>query len=500
MGFYDTDTRGAYIQASIDARRVETGDMDEVDFKETYGQSTHAWKLKHSTGYMEEQKKVATNTPGARITLPEENFFSSIYNGNPNMAYTRPNQTTAATIAGTESFNNEVIEAVLPIPFLETGQVAKVAKKAESLFTKGVRSSASEAVTTVKNTPVAKLTDVPKINKGPISAPEDIPQTSIDWGKWNSSIPHNKELMKEYINIEKMTKDAGDWMKNADGTPFKGTPEQFVQQRSSNFREAFPEGHEEVYRGGANIGLADKHDAAVFTANKDLAKTYSGNSFIDNTPENMGEHGLFTLAHPKSSNSLTFDAMEAPWTSIPLKGASREKTFIKQRLEFQKKQLIKQQKWQDDAVWNAEGKFWQLPDDESVKMSDFLYRKGTKDARDRIERTERVLNNFDNLISDPDKYKKMADDLGDVTITDDIANYAERKNLDYIKINNIEDGGFGDVSMVNHKKGNFLKSLIGNNGMFNMNDPNVFKAITGVTLSGLAGKGLYNYATKEKAL
>ena len=140
MGFYDTDARGAYIQASIDARKVETGEMDEVDFKETYGKSTHAWKLKHSSGYAEQQKKVADNTPGARITLPEENLNSSIYTGNPNMAYARPNQTTAATIAGTESFNNEVIEAVLPIPFLETGQLAKGYKAAKGLFNKGINS------------------------------------------------------------------------------------------------------------------------------------------------------------------------------------------------------------------------------------------------------------------------------------------------------------------------------------------------------------------------
>jgi len=134
------ELRQAVYDESIDARKVETGDLDEVDFKEKYGQSTHAWKLNNAAGYFEEQKKKAANTPGARITLPEENFFSSIYNGNPNMAYTRPNQTTAATIAGTESFNNELIESVLPMPILETGQAVKAYKKAKGIFGKSMGS------------------------------------------------------------------------------------------------------------------------------------------------------------------------------------------------------------------------------------------------------------------------------------------------------------------------------------------------------------------------
>jgi len=45
--------------------------------------------------------------------------------------------------------------------------------------------------------------------------------------------------MKEYNSIEETTKANGTWMKNPDGTDFPGTPEQFVQQNSSNFKKAF---------------------------------------------------------------------------------------------------------------------------------------------------------------------------------------------------------------------------------------------------------------------
>ena len=63
--------------------------------------------------------------------------------------------------------------------------------------------------------------------------------SEIDWAKWNPEIPKNKKLMEEYINIENSTKANDVWMKNPDGSEFKGTPEQFVQQQSQNFKKAF---------------------------------------------------------------------------------------------------------------------------------------------------------------------------------------------------------------------------------------------------------------------
>ena len=64
--------------------------------------------------------------------------------------------------------------------------------------------------------------------------------SKIDWGKWNKEIPNNKALMEEYNSIEKLGKANGTWMKNPDGSMFRGTPEQWVQVRSSNYKKAFP--------------------------------------------------------------------------------------------------------------------------------------------------------------------------------------------------------------------------------------------------------------------
>jgi len=74
------------------------------------------------------------------------------------------------------------------------------------------------------------------------------------WGKFNESIPDNKILREEYADIEQMTKANNTWMKNPDGSAFKGTPEQFVQQQSENFKRAFPPEYFERMLHGSKSG------------------------------------------------------------------------------------------------------------------------------------------------------------------------------------------------------------------------------------------------------
>ncbi len=80
---------------------------------------------------------------------------------------------------------------------------------------------------------------LPKAQFGAQLASQLIKQTP-KWGAFNKSIPKNKILMQEYRFIEETTKANKTWMKNADGTDFMGTPEQFVQSKSSNFQKAYP--------------------------------------------------------------------------------------------------------------------------------------------------------------------------------------------------------------------------------------------------------------------
>jgi len=67
-------------------------------------------------------------------------------------------------------------------------------------------------------------------------------ESSIDWKKWNKSIPENKALIKEYNTIEKSSKADGSWMKNPDGSEFTGPEEFFIQSRSKNFKKWYTKG------------------------------------------------------------------------------------------------------------------------------------------------------------------------------------------------------------------------------------------------------------------
>jgi hypothetical protein len=87
--------------------------------------------------------------------------------------------------------------------------------------------------------------------------------SEIDWSKWNPETPNYPELITEYNGIEELTKKTGTWMKNPDGSPYQGTPEQFIQEQSSHFRKAYPEGYNEVFR-----GVTDLNSFKDFTLSK----------------------------------------------------------------------------------------------------------------------------------------------------------------------------------------------------------------------------------------
>ena len=71
-------------------------------------------------------------------------------------------------------------------------------------------------------------------------------------------------------------------------------------------------------------------------------------------------------------------------------------------------------------------------------------------------------------------------DLANVTraATDDIATWLELNNKPSVKIKNVFDGVDAKyVDIINHKPGNYLKSMFGNNGMFDMTNPNIYKTL-----------------------
>ena len=65
-------------------------------------------------------------------------------------------------------------------------------------------------------------------------------KSEIDWENWvkyKEDFHNNPEVIKHLNDIEEVSKANGTWMKNPDGSPFKGTPEQFVVQQSDNFKK-----------------------------------------------------------------------------------------------------------------------------------------------------------------------------------------------------------------------------------------------------------------------
>ena len=94
------------------------------------------------------------------------------------------------------------------------------------------------------------------------------PKSEINWAAWNSKTAKQKDLMNAYAEIERGTKAKGNWMKNADGTPFQGTPEQFVQQKSSWFKKSFPDYYGETLTTRSPYKF-DKFDESKFGATDD---------------------------------------------------------------------------------------------------------------------------------------------------------------------------------------------------------------------------------------
>jgi len=310
---------------------------------------------------------------------------------------------------------------------------------------------------------LTKVDDVTSLNKvdDVLSLPTVNNKVSeINWGNWNKEIPKNKTLMQEYNTIEEASKANGTWMKNADGTPFNGTPEQFVQQQSQNFKNAYPEGTTTTYRGDATHTptLTNKNSVgnSVFTGEENLAQHYTGNTDYYNSNIFSTENKIipkdqwdsYSEAMKNSTLSKYGDNLKiVDNASDPgLTPAGMHKLYVKNS----DNQVIIDAK-------NAEWHSVENPFSENIRIDKQLGER-TKD------------------------YAKQ----GDYVNTDQIARVLEEQGIDKAIINNIEDGKLGNILINNQKPGNYLKSMMGNNGMFDLTNPNIYKAI----IPAVGGAGL----------
>ncbi len=310
-----------------------------------------------------------------------------------------------------------------------------------------------------------------------------IGKTPLNWGNVNESILDNKILLQEYKLIEEATKANGTWMKNADGSAFTGPPELFIQTKSSNFLDAYPDGYQTVWRGmeGPSSNLLNNVPVSVvdgdgskmitgtgvFTGNEDLAKRYIG--INENSP-------LYQLAMRNSNNSIEIPGLGSDWLNITNPYMKKKESLIRE-LELNKKGL------ENARLAKAHGN--------TQYTDDFFY-----NSERRINELANVILNYDFIKTDP-KYSELAkwwDNpatrvggayseevnklLGkterDIS-TDDLGIYLQQTGLDNIRIPNITDGGRGDVFINNQVPGNYLKSLTENDGMFDLTKPSQFE-------------------------
>ena len=163
-------------------------------------------------------------------------------------------------------------------------------------------------------------------------------KSEIDWDKWNPETSKYPELINEYNTIEESTKKADIWMKNPDGSTFKGTPEQFIQQQSSYFKKAFgdsklvnPDGSPAFQYHGGKKG----YEQFLTPQDKGYIKrdSYTGDQGIYFTPS-KSRGKSYAKNTPKDDRELyqTYVNMENPYTG-KIKGTFRKDQITNEQYE-----------------------------------------------------------------------------------------------------------------------------------------------------------------------
>lgn len=301
--------------------------------------------------------------------------------------------------------------------------------------------------------------------------------SEIDWGKWNPDTPNHPELMDEYADIEWRTKKDGTWMKNADGTDFQGSPEQFVQQQSSYYKAAYPTGTQTAYRGVKshngtspliNFSQSRLRPNIFASLDKEQAQAYSYGWDNIMTPQKLHDQGVFELLYPNPHSSnprMEIDATGSHWSNlIPSESLEESLSRIRPR-------IADPNYYMDLAVKSGSGPFTQ---DKAVSMKDNLRKMwetyDPEAAKAFLDEARQKLEHKMNYTSE------ISTDALDAILSE--------MDVNSVLLRNLDDENVGDVIINKNEPGNFLKSAVGNVGFFDLNDPDVFKAI--VPILGLS--------------
>ena len=242
---------------------------------------------------------------------------------------------------------------------------------------------------------------------------------------------------------------------------FTGTPEQFVQSNSENFKKAYPEGWYSTYRGGdVNPELYTNHGKGsnvVFTTTDQYgAKVYNRMGDI-NEPLSTTEapqRGLTQLYAPNTKNKIVIDGDDSYIHDGRLITGQR-KNYARLNTLNQKPVTTLQR--QNLDAFNKHMRI-NYPD---VKLNDRVH-----------------TDHFADFLNTP-----------------------EGKHIDRVEFKKILDGTQEpiDVEVNNFHNNRRLKSMWNNNGMFDMNNPNIYKSILPAIGTGALGLGaLENYYNNKQ--
>lgn len=363
------------------------------------------------------------------------------------------------------------------------GQINAIKAIEELRNLKPIRNIGSFQIAPFK-TPVFKLPDIklPDIKMPAVTvASTFIPTISPkDWSKnWNKATGDFQGLMKEYADIEQRTKADNTWMKNADGSPYLGSEYEYIQEQSEPFKKAFPEGFNQVFRGvnkktafrDFSRGKKLSGDRAMFTGDylvgDDYAKFHSrqddNNILTPFVQDNVT--GLYNLIYPKGKEVI-YNAGTDFWSNIGsgISDFNSNALLSEFELETTKNLLNARLERLLELQKNNPSNF--LKNEIADIQNRFLLLNNNETAFNRIMpgtdlEQLRILNSE---LKPPTKNDNL--DILDRVTTNTLAEAISRTGLNSVILQNVVDGPFGDVHIVNNRPGNYLKSKIGNQGFF----------------------------------
>jgi hypothetical protein len=299
-------------------------------------------------------------------------------------------------------------------------------------------------------------------------------KSEIDWGAWNKEILDNPQLMNEYNAIEQQAKANGTWMKNPDGSKFVGTkptqkeldfhgvdmtPDeavkaQWIQQNSSNLKMNMPNSFKN--KSGSLQGNYHNTNSAFDSFNEQRFGTSSDDGWYGKGTYTSPD-SKYTKHYGKNRYDLYINS-ENPGI-IDKKNIefarhyNRTSDEIAKNIGYDRASLIQDANNNKFASFMNSG-LTELPSilkQGFTKHYNMLYEKALKQA----EQNKGILDHFTSLHN---PYNKE-------TVT---------------------------------PFSNYLKSAIGNNGMFDMTNPNIYKGLAPIGVgAGIAATQAKNEPYKN---